>query len=137
MNRHPIFIHYNGSILYIKPFKWITMKAKPTSNITQIALNTLSKLLKAARKSRRISQSELATRLGVNTKTVIALENKIDSVSIATVFEAAHTLGIPLMSHSINSLSRWNILLSEFEALLPSKIHIKKEVDNTFQKAKS
>ena len=104
-----------------------------TSAATKTVLALLGKLIKTARQERGMSQKELATRLDTSRQTVIALEKGNVNVNIGTVFEAAHIVGIPLLSDDKEKLNQWQAVLSGFTSLLPKRIHSKKvEIDNDF-----
>ena len=96
------------------------------SKHTKTVLKTLSRLIQVARQERAFSQAELAERLNVTRQTVIAIEKGDRTVSIGTVFEAAHLLGIPLFSEEDQQLSKWQTVLTGFSALLPKRTHHKK-----------
>jgi len=103
------------------------------STATKTSLSLLGKLIKAARQERGISQKELAIKLDASRQTVIALEKGDAQVSIGTVFEAAHIVGIPLLSDDKEKLNQWQAVLSGFTSLLPKRIHSKKvEIDDDF-----
>lgn len=89
-------------------------------------------MIRIARKSASMSQAKLAERLGVNRKSVIELEKGTPSISLGMAFEAAHLLGIPLMSHDKqHSAKNLQQALTEFEAILPERTS-NKEMDDDF-----
>ncbi|MSP53234.1 MAG: XRE family transcriptional regulator [Gammaproteobacteria bacterium] len=104
-----------------------------TSTATKTVLSLLGQLVKTARQQRGMSQKELGQRLDASRQTIIALEKGDAQVSIGTVFEAAHIVGIPLLSDDKEKLNQWQAILSGFTSLLPKRIHSKKvEIDNDF-----
>lgn len=104
-----------------------------TSITTKTALSFLAKLIKTARQHVGMSQIDLAVRLGVSRQTVIAIEKASPQVSVGIVFEAAHIVGVPLLSDSQDSLNQWQTVLSGFNALLPQRIHTKQvDIDDDF-----
>jgi DNA-binding XRE family transcriptional regulator len=104
-----------------------------TSTSTKTVLSLLGMLIKTARQERGMSQKELAQRLDASRQTIIALEKGDAKVGIGTVFEAAHIVGIPLLSDDKEKLNQWQAVLSGFTALLPKRTHSKKvEIDDDF-----
>jgi transcriptional regulator with XRE-family HTH domain len=104
-----------------------------SSKLTKITLKTLGQLIKTARLSERMSQAKLASRLDVSRPTVLAIENGSETVAIGAVFEAAFLLGIPLMADGEQDLSRWQAVLANFQAILPSNtLSDKKELSDDF-----
>lgn len=103
------------------------------SNQTITALETLGLLIKTAREQARLSQIELATRLGTSRQTVAAIEKGKPKVAIATVFEAAVIVGVPLLSTEQGDISKWKTVLQHFDAILPTNIPNKKvKLDDNF-----
>ena len=96
------------------------------SGFTQRALRVLGSLLKTARRDRTLSQTDIAERAGVTRQTIIAIEKGDPKVSVGTVFEVAHLLGIPLLSKDDEILSKWQSILSDFSGLLPKRVRHKK-----------
>jgi len=68
------------------------------SRLAKQAVLLLAKQIELARKSRRMSESELASRIGVARSTVQRIEKGMASVEIGTYFEAATVLGVPLFT---------------------------------------
>lgn len=87
----------------------------------QSALNLLGELIKAARKERSMSQSELAERLGVSRHTVMALERGDPKVAVGTVFEAAAAVGVPLVARDERELARISGAVAGLAAVLPER----------------
>jgi len=80
-----------------------------------------------------MSQAELAERLQVSRQTIISMEKGSPKVSIGVVFEAACLLGVPLLAHDQELLSKWEAVLVGFEAVLPARVSSKNvEVDDDF-----
>ena len=103
------------------------------STITKQALSVLSRLIKAARQQRKMSQSELATRIGTSRQTIIAIEKGNANVAIGTVLEAAHIVGVPILSSDKKQLTQWQAALANFESILPSKIKApRRDLDDDF-----
>jgi len=96
-------------------------------------LKTLAAMIAAARKERNMSQEDLAQRLGVSRLTVRAIENGNASVAIGTVFEAAVTVGIPLLAESSRELERIAKSVAAITRVLPERARRKlKPVNDDF-----
>lgn len=103
------------------------------SSPTKTALLLLGQLIKTARQQRSMSQRELAERLGVSRQTVMAIETGKPNVAVGTVLEAAHIVGVPLLSDDKAALTQWQATLTGFKALLPERVHSKKvKIDDNF-----
>jgi DNA-binding XRE family transcriptional regulator len=110
---------------YIKGFNvcYIIQMIKNThihiSNHTRRTLKTLAAMIAAARKERRMSQEELARRLGVSRLTVRSIENGSPTVAIGTVFEAAVIVGIPLLAEDKRELEQLATSVAAIAQVLP------------------
>lgn len=110
---------------YIKGFSvcYIIQMIKNTkiqiSNHTRRTLNTLAAMIAAARKERRMSQEELARRLGVSRLTVRSIEKGSPTVAIGTVFEAAVIVGIPLLAEDQRELDQLATSVAAIAQVLP------------------
>lgn len=102
------------------------MNKNPLSLSTKMALSLLGQLIKTARQQRALSQLDLAERLGVSRQTIIALEKGGDKVGAGILFEAAHIVGVPLLTPNSQDLKQWQAILAGFSAILPARIHSKK-----------
>lgn len=76
------------------------------SRKTREAVRTAGQIVRAARLSRRMAQSELAERLGVSRYTVMAVERGDARVAIGTVLEAAAIVGVPLVAEGSGGEAR-------------------------------
>ena len=84
----------------------------------------LGQQIKFARVARRWPATELAERIGVDRRTVAAIEAGDPSVSIGNVFNAADILGVPLFgAEDAAELSRLRREGRERLALLPTRVH--------------
>ncbi len=98
----------------------------------QMALTALGAEIRLARKRRKWTIAELATKMGVSSPTVIALEKGQSTVSMGIVFSALWILGLEkelsLLSHPEDKVG--------FELLnrrLPKKVrHSTRKIDNEF-----
>ncbi len=103
------------------------------SGITKTALSLLGQLIKTARRQRTMSQQELAERLAVSRQTVMALEKGNPNVGVGIVLEAAHCVGVPLLSDRPEDLNQWQAILTGFNAILPARTHTQTiEIDDDF-----
>lgn len=66
------------------------------SRSTRFGLSLIASEIQLARKKRKMTQADLATRVGCSRDTVRAMEAGKPTVAIAFVFEAAAMLGIEL-----------------------------------------
>ena len=66
------------------------------SHSTRFGLSLIATEIQLARKKRKMTQADLATRVGCSRDTVRAMEAGKPTVAIAFVFEAAAMLGIEL-----------------------------------------
>src|SRR5665811_9796 len=91
------------------------------SNHTRRTLKILAAMIAAARKERKMSQSELAHRLGVSRLTVRSIEQGRPTVAIGTVFEAAVIVGIPLLAEDKRELDRMATSIAAIARVLPKR----------------
>ena len=98
------------------------------SNHTRRTLETLAAMIAAARKERKMSQSELARRLGVSRLTVRAIEKGAPTVALGTVFEAAVIVGIPLLADDPRELDRLATSIAAIARVLPARGRGKNQV---------
>ncbi len=94
------------------------------------SLKTLAAMIAAARKERNMSQEDLAQRLGVSRLTVRAIENGSASVAVGTVFEAAVTVGIPLLAEDSRELERVATSVAAITRVLPERVRGKRKLVN-------
>ena len=89
------------------------------SRHTLRTLKTLAAMIAAARKERKMSQEELGRRLDVSRLTVGAIEKGSPTVAIGTVFEAAVTVGIPLLASDKTELDQLATSVAAIARVLP------------------
>lgn len=95
---------------------------RPYTKTTLEATRLLGQLIKLARKKRRMSEQELATRANVARSTVQKIEKGDPSINIGLAFEAASVVGVPLFNaENPGSLKMQNQEVSEKLALLVHK----------------
>ena len=110
---------------YIKAYYvcYIIQMSKNThihiSNHTRRTLSILAAMIAAARKERRMSQDQLARRLGVSRLTVRSIEKGSPTVAIGTVFEAAVIVGIPLLAEDRRELDQLATSVAAIAQVLP------------------
>ena len=103
------------------------------SGYTRRTINVLAEMIAAARKERRMSQLELAERLGVSRSTVIAIEQGSPTVALGTVFEAAVIVGIPLIAEDKKELNELASSIAAIARVLPKRGRARtREVDDDF-----
>lgn len=103
------------------------------SVITKEALRLLSMQIKMARKERRMTEAELAERIGVARSTVQLIEKGAPTVAVGLVFEAARVVGVGLFVPEATSLTPLLERVRDRLTLLPKSIRKPKAVvDNDF-----
>ena len=103
------------------------------SRLTHQALILMGRRIKLARKSRRMSETVLAERIGVARSTVQKIEAGDPGVQIGLVFEAAVITGVPLFDPDTTSLVPQIDRVSDKIALLPKKVRVTRgEADDDF-----
>lgn len=109
-------------------------KIRTYSRPTQEALILLGKQIKLARKTRRMSEKELATRVGMARSTLQRIEKGDPLVEIGLVFEAATLAGIALFDAENSRLAPHIERLDDKLMLLPKSIRRprKTEVNDNF-----
>ena len=103
------------------------------STITKEALRLLSMQIRMARKERRMTESELAERIGVARSTVQLIEKGAPTVAVGLVFEAARIVGVGLFVPEATSLMPLVERVRDRLTLLPRSIRKPgTRVDNDF-----
>lgn len=92
------------------------------SRAAKDALGVLGNQIKLGRHARGWTAADLANRLGVDPRTVRALEAGVPTVSIGVVFNAAFLVGVDLFGLSGPELARARQMGRETLALLPAKV---------------
>ncbi len=106
-------------------------KVRAYSHYTTDAIVLLGKLIKLARKERKLTEQDLADRVGISRGTLKSIEKGSPTCKIGLFFEAATIVGVELfnsekMSVAINTVS-------DKLTLLPKSIHNpKKDVKDDF-----
>lgn len=92
------------------------------SFLTEEALFLLGKQIRLARKRRRMSEQELASRLGAARSTVQLIEKGAPSVAVGLVFEAATIAGVDLFVPDATTLAPQLERTEDKLALMPRSI---------------
>lgn len=94
----------------------------PRSPYAVDAARLLGARVRLARRERRWSQQELASRVGVTPRTVYKIEHGDLSVGLGAAFEAAALLGVPLFYAERSRLTAELDRLDARTALLPRPV---------------
>lgn len=103
------------------------------SKYSREAVILLGKLIRSARKERKLTAQEVADRAGISRGLLQRIEKGVLKCEIGAVFEVAAILGIKLFDADPNTLTKHIRQIEEKLTLLPKSIRkIKKEVDDDF-----
>ncbi len=103
------------------------------SRQTVEALSLMGGQIRLARKQRRMSEADLAERIGVARSTLQAIEKGHPRVEIGLVFEAAILMGLPLFAAEAPTLADRIAQVEDKIALLPRSIrHSRTEAKDDF-----
>lgn len=92
------------------------------------ACRVLGREIAIARRSRRVSATELAERVGISLVTLRRIERGDPTVAIGTAFEAAAMVGLDLFGSSETAISTLARNQEDRLALLPSRVRARQEV---------
>jgi transcriptional regulator with XRE-family HTH domain len=109
-------------------------KSKRTyTNYTVEATDVLGKLIKFGRKRKRMTENDLAERLGIARSTLRRIESGNTRVEIGLFFEAAALTGVPLFDEEQGFVYRLSDRVNDKIALLPKHIYkVQEPVDDDF-----
>ena len=93
------------------------------SRHTREAVTLLGKLIRLARKERRLTAAELAERTGISRSTLQRIEKGDPKVEIGVMFEAATLVGVNLFDADNGRLSGKIARTDDKLALMPKAIH--------------
>lgn len=80
-----------------------------------------------------MSQNELAHRIGVTRPTIVAIEKGSPKVAVGSVFEAAVTVGIPILAEDQRELDRLATSIAAISRVVPERARRRKrKVDDDF-----
>lgn len=103
------------------------------SKLTKQALVLMGQQIKLARKKRKMSEHDLAERVGIARSTLQKIEKGEPQVDIGFVFEAAVLTGVPLFEQEATSLAPQIERINDKLALMPTYIRTPKwEVKDDF-----
>jgi transcriptional regulator with XRE-family HTH domain len=107
---------------------------RPYSPYAADAARLLGARIRLARRERRWSQDELASRIGITPRTVSKIEHGDLSVGLGATFEAAALLGVPLFHAERSRLAAELDRTEARSALLPrpSRAQPEREVKDDF-----
>jgi transcriptional regulator with XRE-family HTH domain len=108
-------------------------RARTYSTLTTEALTLLGKQVRLARKQRRMSEADLAARVGIARSTLQLIEKGDAKVEIGLAFEAAIIAGVSLFVPEASSLAAQKERVDDKLALLPRSVRRpRKEVNDDF-----
>ncbi len=111
----------------------MTSTTRTYSRSSRTAVEILGALIANARRERRWTARDLASRAGVSVQTLRNVERGAPTVAIGVVFELATLLGIPLFSDDRGTLSELRAAESRRALLLPQRVRASKgAVDDDF-----
>ena len=99
----------------------MTKKERTYSRYTHEVLLYLANQIRITRLERKMTAQELSERAGISRSLLQRIERADPACAIGVVFEVAHLLDIPLFQSDIQALARYNHLLADKLALLPSQ----------------
>ncbi len=103
------------------------------SRLTEEALLLLGKQIRLARKRRRMSECDLAARIGIARSTLQLIEKGSPSVAIGLVLEAAVLTGVDLFVPDATTLAPQLERTEDKLALMPGSVRRpRREVDDDF-----
>jgi transcriptional regulator with XRE-family HTH domain len=103
------------------------------SRTTREALALLGRAIRLARKQRKMTEADLAARIGIARSTLQLIEKGQPRVEIGLAFEAASLLGVPLFVDEPSRLAPEVSRLDDKLALLPRSVRqLRKETRDDF-----
>lgn len=94
------------------------------SRVTRDVLALLGGLIRLGRKQRKMSEADLAARVGIARSTLQLIEKGHPKVEIGLVFEAATLVGVPLLVDEPSRLASEQSRIEDKLALLPQSVRI-------------
>ena len=108
-------------------------KPRTRSRLSQEATLLLGKQIRLARKQRRMSEHDLAARVGIARSTLQRIEKGDPAVEIGLVFEAAVLTGVDLFVPEATTLASQIGRIDDKLALMPGSIRgITRVIDDDF-----
>jgi transcriptional regulator with XRE-family HTH domain len=94
------------------------------SRVTRDVLTLLGGLIRLGRKQRKMSEADLAARVGIARSTLQLIEKGHPKVEIGLVFEAATLVGVPLFVDEPSRLASEQSRINDKLALLPQSVRV-------------
>ncbi len=94
------------------------------SRVTRDVLALLGGLIRLGRKQRKMSEADLAARVGIARSTLQLIEKGHPKVEIGLVFEAATLVGVPLFVNEPSRLASEQSRIDDKLALLPQSVRV-------------
>lgn len=94
------------------------------------AMRLFGAAIRAERKTRKMTEQELADRTGVSRSFIKRLEKGDMKCGIGAVFEAAHIVGLSLFNMEPSRLAGYTSQIEDRLTLLPKTIHKKRKAIN-------
>jgi len=94
------------------------------SRVTRDVLTMLGGLIRLGRKQRKMSEADLAARVGIARRTLQLIERGHPKVEIGLVFEAATLVGVPLFVDEPTRLASEQSRIDDKLALLPQSVRV-------------
>ena len=114
-------------------FGFMASRPRTYSRLTREALTLLGKQVRLARKGRRMSEHDLAARVGIARSTLQRIEKGDPSVEIGLVLEAAVLTGVDLFVPEATTLAPRISRIEDKLALMPGSIRkTPHEIDDDF-----
>ena len=108
-------------------------KPRTYSRLSREATLLLGKQIRLARKQRRMSEYDLAARVGIARSTLQRIEKGDPAVEIGLVFEAAVLTGVDLFVSETTTLAPQIGRIDDKLALMPGSIRrTRREIDDDF-----
>ena len=108
-------------------------KSRTYSRLSCEALLLLGRQIRLARKQRRMSEHDLAARVGIARSTLQRIEKGDPAVAVGVVFEAAILTGVDLFVPEATTLAPQIGRIDDKLALMPGSIRrTKREIDDDF-----
>lgn len=90
---------------------------------TTEAIALLAKMIRHGRKQRKMTQIELAERLGIARSTLQRLESGDPKVEVGIMFEAAALVGVKLFDSDEQGINRLSDRMDDRNAVLPKHVY--------------
>lgn len=100
----------------------MTQHLRTYSRVTREALTMIGRLIRLARKQRKMSEADLSARVGIARSTLQLIEKGNPKVEIGLVFEAATLVGVPLFVDEPSRLAPEISRVNDKLALLPQSV---------------